>query len=1400
MKTMKNLFLQKKYLKFKFTCSKILFTAGSILFLNCATAAENQIKNPGFETSKPKSYRQLAPDWTIRTADKTAKYHSIAYENPHGGKLCAYIHIPKGEKTGYIQQNAIPVENGCYYKLTFFARFSSLAESTKANISIETLDSKLKRLHSGTRKKLEMKPSGDWVKYKMEYLVPKDKFQKYYFRVRIKLRGAGKLWLDDFELLQTSVPQAITEFYPSSVNTDKILYPVIKEPSHLLIYPFMSTPKDSILIIDVPRAMPIAGVFPVYCSKYTELKSYTSTTSKGRIIYRIPVPAGAISEMSKLQNHLSKGIALLFSPRSGLKNGTLNWKLECSQKKVAGGTIKLQPLKAFKTVLPEKFTLYSWYMPFAPYRKASTNPDLLKQWLESMRNSGIRGGRVIYNDAKLFNSVDFNNIYSFWLKPPRHCLTGMLQGKKFKNFISTLLGRLKEYKTPTLNWNFEPGLDDYYHFCPECRKSFEKFSGKSTAGLSDGKSVEKRYPEKYLQFRNAQMRQILEKYSRWCKEAKCKAAICSYTISTQTTAIGLKNLQRRVGNLKSYASFLDCYMPQVYYTPEKLWYNLKRIKEFYPGNLVPVFTSAERHKQNDYPFSLLTADAIHLSTLMAAAQGCEKVMLFVGYFTLDGKQILALRKALKKIAALEDFFFSGKNVTQLVSVSSENQSTGFSLRSWNSKYLLSVFNPCQYNNYQFEFKLATDMQKFSIKDSLNKKLLVNSNGKTIFSANSLISIRLKPVSARFLTIIPPVMALKGYSQEKLDAAGEKKIREWTILNKDGWNCKASGKDKNPETIELSKGGNHIILKVSDGAVISSIKPGHPIIYKHKGNGGLFRDLFWLPQNSRWCSDTQLPYKFIKAGTEDGKLKVQLERALLHPRLKGLVLRKEYIFSSCGKAVDAQITIFNHGRKKIDFAYWSHNRPAVKRAETVYEISGNAPIRLANCSKENIYVVSNGTQWVKLSKKYFFGWTRADLKRFYFWNGTNYPTLEMIGEKVTLKPGKSWLAVLKYRILRAIPQAKPCKNFSILNPYSEKKKYQWRASIHNHSQFKPSYTHAPVPSPERLIEYRDHKVNPPYKIVAITEHNRITLPSNTIPRGKEPQWGVKGLLFIPGNERCIGSYRVGSHCGNLFGEINCVGVSREKIKVKVKRSYLHLNKTVKYRHNNWYRLRAEKTISDLINDGVFVALCHPNSKLNKNRVHKWNTTGYTYDELDLIFGNKDKGIKPFKRLPYALEIGNQGYDFTNRSNFTNAEAKWDYLLSRGHKLFGTASDDSHHQAPFAGWIVVNMNELTQKEFLKNLKSGNFYASQGPVITKIKLQAKTISIESAVPGLIEFIGKNGRILKSAKHTTKSSYTAKGNELYIRARVTHQCPEARFIKGRNIGRKRSAWTNPFFIVPTE
>jgi hypothetical protein len=146
---------------------------------------------------------------------------------------------------------------------------------------------------------------------------------------------------------------------------------------------------------------------------------------------------------------------------------------------------------------------------------------------------------------------------------------------------------------------------------------------------------------------------------------------------------------------------------------------------------------------------------------------------------------------------------------------------------------------------------------------------------------------------------------------------------------------------------------------------------------------------------------------------------------------------------------------------------------------------------------------------------------------------------------------------------------------------------------------------------------------------------------------------------------------------------------------------------------------------------------------------------------------------------------------------STEEIWDAVLSSGRRIYGVASDDTHHlQGVFTrervnsgrGWIMVRAPELTAEAILAALERGDFYASTGVELKSYEVSDKGIQIElpenpsrTAPRYRTYFIGARGRILKR-DDSLRPSYKFRGNERYVRVRV--ESSNGTF-----------AWTQPVF-----
>ena len=187
------------------------------------------------------------------------------------------------------------------------------------------------------------------------------------------------------------------------------------------------------------------------------------------------------------------------------------------------------------------------------------------------------------------------------------------------------------------------------------------------------------------------------------------------------------------------------------------------------------------------------------------------------------------------------------------------------------------------------------------------------------------------------------------------------------------------------------------------------------------------------------------------------------------------------------------------------------------------------------------------------------------------------------------------------------------------------------------------------------------------------------------------------------------------------------------------------------------LTGQDTINAVVRAGGLVMLAHPESDV-----------GYDRQELDRLRG-------------MALVEMMNGPD-------GDASREWDYLLSTGRVVWGAASDDFHGNpegTTSRSFVVVNAPRLDPAALLENLRLGNFYASQGPVL-RLELRDGALRASSDQQGWFAFRGAYGvclhRVFRGPDRTS-AVYELTGDEGYVR--VEFQGPEGKM-----------AWSQPFFV----
>ncbi|MBQ9783275.1 MAG: PHP domain-containing protein [Clostridia bacterium] len=103
--------------------------------------------------------------------------------------------------------------------------------------------------------------------------------------------------------------------------------------------------------------------------------------------------------------------------------------------------------------------------------------------------------------------------------------------------------------------------------------------------------------------------------------------------------------------------------------------------------------------------------------------------------------------------------------------------------------------------------------------------------------------------------------------------------------------------------------------------------------------------------------------------------------------------------------------------------------------------------------------------------------------------------------------------------------------------------------------------------------------------------------------------------------------------------------------------------------------------------------------------------------------------------FALELYNHGcaaagFDENNTHVF-------DELLRKGHRIFGTATDDNHNAHPrdtkdwdsLGGFVMIKAPELSHKAIYDALRAGSFYASNGPEIHDLYIEDGVLTVKTS-----------------------------------------------------------------------
>lgn len=275
-----------------------------------------------------------------------------------------------------------------------------------------------------------------------------------------------------------------------------------------------------------------------------------------------------------------------------------------------------------------------------------------------------------------------------------------------------------------------------------------------------------------------------------------------------------------------------------------------------------------------------------------------------------------------------------------------------------------------------------------------------------------------------------------------------------------------------------------------------------------------------------------------------------------------------------------------------------------------------------------------------------------------------------------------------------------------NPYSNLSNNWYKVITHSHTVAHGG--NAIGTTPVKIAQaYKDLGIH----AVAFTDHDAFTKPSS-----------ISGILYIPGEEVTTSD-----------GDMNVFGI----------------NKVV----------AANMTGQKVIDAAIL------------------NGNGFTQVNHPLDSDANDDG----RLLPYLNGLKNLwGIEVYNGGRLSqDATAAWDNLISQKKRIWATAGDDAHSieiiddgaDVPETGrmWIVVNSAEQTVEGILSSMRSGRFYASEGPEMT-ISVQGDVITVGSAAGNSVAWYTTNRKLIK--KTTLGGSpdrHTITGSEIFVRVLVT-------------------------------
>ena len=298
----------------------------------------------------------------------------------------------------------------------------------------------------------------------------------------------------------------------------------------------------------------------------------------------------------------------------------------------------------------------------------------------------------------------------------------------------------------------------------------------------------------------------------------------------------------------------------------------------------------------------------------------------------------------------------------------------------------------------------------------------------------------------------------------------------------------------------------------------------------------------------------------------------------------------------------------------------------------------------------------------------------------------------------------------------------------------------KGNIHSHT----TQTDGLCPPDQQIRDYYAKG----YDFFSITDHN-IVVNSKAFA-------GDTDILLIPGWERDV------RHDLKKIKCIHVVGLFASE------EGLLSEDPDFQPRKERQYgvcEISDQELVNEMVAEGQYTVLAHPCwSRMTPSEV--LNLTGF-----------------------HAIEVFNTGCERLMHAG--RADLYWDLLLQSGRKVWGIACDDTHGKTArsdrFGGWIMVRANSRTSAEIIAQLKSGEYYLSQGPQIEDWGIEDDEIYFKCSPCKEIHVTTYPTRgtaiYAEEGAFLTEISYSLKGGEQYIRIECIDE-------------NGNTAWTNPHFF----